>query len=82
MCRSRIGGMIILESAVGRGKDVQDIGVHRKFEKCVVTLLVTVSAVTRRPQFLIGFKLDRVARMQRYLKIGICGATGLPIITG
>ena len=29
-----------LESAVGRGKDVQDIGVHREFEKCVVTLLV------------------------------------------
>ena len=29
-----------LENAVGRGKDVQDIGVHREFEKFVVTLLV------------------------------------------
>ena len=31
---------INLESADGREKDVQDIGVYREFEKCVVTLLV------------------------------------------
>jgi hypothetical protein len=32
--------MIILETAVGREKDVQDIDVHGEFEKRVVTLLV------------------------------------------
>jgi hypothetical protein len=31
---------IILETAVGREKDVQDIDVHGEFEKRVVTLLV------------------------------------------
>ena len=31
---------IILENAVGRGKDVQDIDVHGEFEKPVGTLLV------------------------------------------
>jgi hypothetical protein len=36
------GGLrrIILETAVGREKDVQDIDVHGEFEKRVVTLLV------------------------------------------
>jgi hypothetical protein len=31
---------MILETAVGREKDVQDIDVHGEFEKRVVTLLV------------------------------------------
>jgi hypothetical protein len=37
-----------LEVAVGREKDVQDIGVHGKFEKRVVTLLV-MSAFSNFP---------------------------------
>ncbi len=32
---------IILESAVGREKDVQDIDVHGEYENLVITLLVT-----------------------------------------
>ena len=32
--------LIILESAIGREKDMQDIDVQGKFEKLVVTLLV------------------------------------------
>jgi hypothetical protein len=34
------GSSFNLETAVGREKDVQDIDVHGKFEKRVVTLLV------------------------------------------
>ena len=33
--------MIILETVVGREKDVQVIGVHRKFWEVVLTLLVS-----------------------------------------
>jgi hypothetical protein len=39
---------IILETAVGREKDVQDIDVHGEFEKRVVTLLV-MSAFSNFP---------------------------------
>jgi hypothetical protein len=42
------GVAIILETAVGRDKDVQDIGVHGGFEKRVVTLLV-MSAFSNSP---------------------------------
>ena len=40
--------IIILETAVGREKDVQDIDVHGEFEKRVVTLLV-MSAFSNFP---------------------------------
>ena len=42
------GWSIILETAVGREKDVQDIDVHGEFEKRVVTLLV-MSAFSNFP---------------------------------
>jgi hypothetical protein len=47
-CTNNFIKRIILETAVGREKDVQDIDVHGEFEKRVVTLLV-MSAFSNFP---------------------------------
>jgi hypothetical protein len=71
---------IILETAVGREKDVQDIDVHGEFEKRVVTLLV-MSAFSNFPgasracaDFRDPTAVSRIMRSQNRLTTSSTGA--------